>query len=270
MDLPLSPQVFAIFSALIEERSGLHYGLQERELLSDKLTTRAIEAGFTSLLDYYYFLRYDADSGPEFEQLVDALVVGETYFFREWDQVVALVDRELASLARDRKVRIWSAACSTGEEPLSLAMLLEDRGLLDRAEIVASDISGRALARAKRGVYSRRALRQVPERHLVERWLEVHPDEIRIDRSLIDRIDWRRINLLDDAAVGSIGTVDAILCRNVLIYFRDDVITQVVDRLASALRPGGVLAVGVSESLLRFGTRLACEERGGFFFYRRT
>lgn len=265
----LSPQLFSIFSALIEERAGIHYTIRDRDLLRDKLAVRAAEAGFDSLLDYYYFLRYDPGGDVEFAALVDTLVVGETYFFREWGQVVALVDRELVPLAGERPIRIWSAACSTGEEPLSLAMLLNERGILDRTTIVASDISRQALARARTTVRSRRSVRAVPDPALAERWLEVGETEVRVDPALVSTIDWRRINLLDRPDVERLGTFDAILCRNVLIYFSDEVIGRVIASLLSVLRPGGVVAVGVSESLLRFGGQLVSEEKGGFFFYRR-
>lgn len=265
----MTPQLFAIFAGLIEERAGLHYALRDAPFLEEKLRTRATSAGFDSLLDYYYFLRYDPDSDGEFAQLVDALVVNETYFFREYGQLVALVDGFLARVPADRQLRVWSAACSTGEEPLTLAMLLEERGLLDRTTIIASDISTRALALAKEPVRSRRSLRAVPNQALADRWLEVGEDRVQVDRALIDRIDWRRINLLDRQAIERLGRFDAIICRNVLIYFRPDAIGQVVDSLLAALEPGGVIAVGVSESLMRLGSRIQSIEEGGFFFYGR-
>jgi chemotaxis protein methyltransferase CheR len=114
--LPLSPQVFAILSALVEEKVGLHYELADKDLFGDKVSTRAVEAGFESLLDYYYFLRYDDHSGTELRTLTEALVVGETYFFREYPQLKVLVDELLPPLlACGRSPRIWCAAvCSSG------------------------------------------------------------------------------------------------------------------------------------------------------------
>ena len=128
--LPLSPPVFAILSAIIEERIGLHYSLAERELLAEKISPRAQEAGFDSLLDYYYFLRYDPRGSQEMEALTEELVVNETYFFREFDQLRVLVDQVVApQVAAGRRVRIWSAACATGEEPVTVAMLLHPRSV---------------------------------------------------------------------------------------------------------------------------------------------
>ena len=149
--LSLSPQVFAILSALLEERLGLHYDLGERELLADRVSPRATELGFDSLLDYYYFLRYDPGGDSELALLVDALVVNETYFFREVAALKVLVTELVPKLiAQGARPRIWCAACSTGEEPLTLAILLDEAGLLDQVTLVASDISARALTQARR------------------------------------------------------------------------------------------------------------------------
>src|SRR3954465_4172039 len=131
--LSLSPQVFATPSGLSGDRTGLHYDLRERELLAERVSGRASERGFESLLDYYYFLRYDPNADAEFALLSEALVVNETYFFREVAPLLVLV-RELLPrlLARGVRPRIWCAACSTGEEPLTLAMLLDEAGILDQ------------------------------------------------------------------------------------------------------------------------------------------
>jgi chemotaxis protein methyltransferase CheR len=268
--LDLSPPVFAIMSALIEEKTGLYYGLSDRDLLADKLSARAQEAGFDSLLDYYYFLRYDPASDTEVAALIDALVVGETYFFREYLPLRVLVDDFLTPWCQaGLRPRVWSAACATGEEPLTLAMMLADRGLLELCDIVATDISQRALDRARAGWFGARSVRVSPEPHLVARYLVPARQGFTVDPALMARISWRRLNLIDATATAALGVFDAVLCRNVLIYFRDETIRRVVERLASALTPRGVLLVGVAESLLRFGTTLVGEERGGAFVYRR-
>lgn len=266
----LSPQVFAILAALIEERAGLHYTLKDLDLVRDKVGTRALDAGFESFLDYYYYLRYDAGSGPELDRLIEALVVGETYFFREFDQLRVLA-RELVPqrLAKKERVRIWSAACATGEEPLTLAMLLQDAKVLDRVDLVATDINQRSLERARAGRYGRRSVRAVPEPRLAERFLRPVGEEFYVDPALIAAVDFKPLNLVDAAQVKAQGTFDFILCRNVLIYFRDEVARSVIDALSGALAPDGMLFVSVSESLMRFGTSLQCEEHGGVFVYRK-
>ena len=265
----LTPQLHAIFSALVEEACGLHYSLQDRSLFETKLVAQAAEAGYDSLLDYYYRLRYDDPSGVELRALVQALVVHETYFFRELTPLRTLIDGHVTNAIRaNGRARIWSAACSTGEEPLSAAMLLDDRGLLDKCEIVASDISETALAKARGGRHSSRAVRDGAPRDLVDKYLVVRPDGVESPARLREHVVWRQLNLLDSTAIRALGRFDLILCRNVLIYFRDTSITRILEDLSSALTRDGVLSVGVSESLLRFGTALICEERAGAFFYR--
>jgi len=269
--LSLSPQVFAILASLIEERIGIHYAISEREILAEKIGPRAVEAGFDSLLDYYYFLRYDEGAAREFDALIDALVVNETYFFREFDQLQLVVDHFLVPLVKaGRRPRVWSAASSSGEEALTVAMLLAENGCLDKVEMVATDISPRILARAREGVFGRRALRQVPVPALVERYLQTSGDAIRVRPDLLARVDYRRANLFDEGQVRALGTFDVILCRNVLIYFREERVRMLLQRLANALVPQGALFVGASESLLRFGTAFLCEERSGIFYYRKS
>lgn len=267
----ISPQLFAILTGLVEEKAGLHYGLQDKEIFADKVWSRAQEAGFDSLLDYYYFLRYDDPSGAELQGLIDALVVGETFFFREMDALEILIDTALEPKVKaGARPRVWCAACSTGEEPYTLSMLLDERGLLGRVEVVATDISARALQRAREGAAPRRSLRNVPRPELARKWLKVSGDQVLVGEALRQAVDWRRVNLLDQEAIRGLGIFDVILCRNVLIYFRDETIRAVVDGLTGQLVEGGLLCVGVSESLMRFPGALECEERQGAFFYRKT
>lgn len=270
MRAQLTPQLGAIFATLVEEACGVHYGPQDRDVFAAKLAAQAQEAGYETLLDYYYRLRYDDPNGVEMRALVQALVVHETYFFRELGPLEQLVDGHLTDVVRAQgRARVWSAACSTGEEPLTMAMLLDDRGMLDKVEIVATDVSAVAIERAILGKHGRRALRERHPPDLTRRYLDVTQQGVLSAARLREAVKFRTMNLLDDRGIDQLGLFDVILCRNVLIYFRDNVITQVIDRLARSLAPRGMLAVGVSESLLRFGTSLICEERGGSFFYRR-
>jgi chemotaxis protein methyltransferase CheR len=267
--LPLSPQVFAILSALIEERMGLHYDLDERELLAERVTPRAAERGFESLLDYYYFLRYDPTADAELVLLAESLVVNETYFFRELAALKLVVDVLVPrALALGRRPRIWCAACATGEEPLTLAMLLDEANLLDRTTLVASDLSARALAHAKTGLFYRRSLRALPP-GVMGRWLEAHGEGVRVMPRIAEAVDFRRVNLVDSEAFTRVRNFDVVVCRNVLIYFRDRTIERVLENLWQSLQPDGHLIVGASESLLRFNASFACEEQRGAFLYRK-
>jgi chemotaxis protein methyltransferase CheR len=270
MPLPLSPQVFAIISHLLEETTGLHYDVKESDRLAERLSMRAAERELDSLLDYYYYLRYDEGGPRELDALVDLLVVNETYFFRESDQLRSFASVLLPRLLETRPLaRIWCAACSTGEEPHTIAMMLDERGLLGRVEIVASDISARVLVKAKNGAYTGRSLRVLADEDRARHFVDLGDGTVRVRDHLRAAVRWERVNLFDAAKVSALGAFDAILCRNALIYFRDEAVLRLVERFASALTPGGLLLVGASESLLRFGTILDCEEHGGAFFYRK-
>jgi chemotaxis protein methyltransferase CheR len=265
-----SPQLTILFASLVERASGIAYGPHDQEVFASKLADHALELGHESLLDYYYRLRYDDPTGVELQRLIDALLVHETYFFRELPPLIELVDHHLSAICQRRgRARVWSAACATGEEPYTLAMLLDERGLLERVEILGTDLSASVLDRAASGRHSRRALREGHPAELARRYLDIQPDHVTVAPHIRSAVEFARVNLLDEAAISALGQFDAILCRNVLIYFGDERIAAVVEHLAGALAPDGLLAVGVSESLLRFGTSLVCEERGGAFFYRK-
>jgi len=269
-ELSMTPQVFVILSGLIEERLGLWYGLSDKALLESKLSARMLELGVDSALDYYYLLRYDDPAGSELALLTESLVVNETYFFREYDQLQVVLARFVEPLARARrKPRVWCAACATGEEPYTIAFWLAERGLLDHVQLMASDVSDRVLAVARAGQYRARSLRQVPADVDPWRWLCRAGDTWVVDPEICAAIEWRRVNLMEESAVIAMGSVDVIICRNVLIYFRDDVVRRTVRWLADRLLPGGLLLVGVTESPLRLGTDLVCQEHGRAFVYRK-
>ena len=269
-ELPLSPQVFSILSALVEDRVGLAYSPDDRDLFASKACDHALDAGFESMLDYYYHLRYDDPEQQTFESLIEALLVHETFFFRELEPLRVAVERIIAPrVAAGERPRIWCAACSTGEEPLTLAMLLHERGLLDHVDLHASDLSEATLTRARRGVFSRRALRPHAQDPLSERYLTQRGNELVIDARLLSAVRFTRINLADSSEVAAFGRADLIVCRNVLIYFRDARARTLVDDLTNLLSRDGVLLVGVSESVLRLSSRLSCEQHDGVFVYRK-
>lgn len=266
--LPLSPQVFSILAALVEQRAGLHYQPADRELLADKVSLRALEAGFESLLDYYYFLRYDPAGPDALDALIDTLLVHETYFFRDPLPLEVLADELTLAVRLGKQPRLWCAACATGEEPLTLAMMLHQRGVLGEVSLLASDYSQRALERARSGSHNLRSLRAMPA-GIEGKYMDVVDGRPQVRPELMAAVEWRQVNLVDAQAITTLGSFDAILCRNVLIYFQDATARRVVDSLTRALVPGGSLLVGTSESLMRFGTALSCEERRGAFFYVR-
>lgn len=271
----LSESVFALLSRLIQEHTGLSYDAANRELLAEKLAPRLLEHGFTSFLDYYYLLKYDATA--EWPVVIDLLSVQETFFWREFDKIEALVHTILPHYVAtypNCPLRIWSAACSTGEEPLTIAMALNEAGWFDRLPITiqASDISPKAIAAARTGIYRDRSFRALP-RHLKLKYFEPAPAPTltsqgwQVDRSLQHRIQWSLTNLTNPTDVGTKASATVIFCRNVFIYFSDAVIRKVVQHFYSHMPAPAYLFLGASESLLKLNTDFELREIGGAFVY---
>jgi chemotaxis protein methyltransferase CheR len=268
--LGLSSSALPLLAALVHERLGLVYEPTRYDMLADRLAPLVLEHGFESFLDYYYLLKYDADAAAEWGRVIDALSVPETYFWREIDQLRAVVDHLVPRLAdAGRTVKIWSVPCSSGEEPLTLAMLLEEAGWFDRApiEIHASDASAAAIARARAGRYRERSFRNLPPA-LREKFFTRSGDGWTVDPALYRRVStWSVVNLLCEGDVLPRARVPVIVCRNVFIYFSPAVIQRVTSVFAQAMPPRAYLCVGASESLLKLRTGFDLEEIGGAFVY---
>jgi chemotaxis protein methyltransferase CheR len=268
--LGLSSSAVPLLADLVHERLGLHFEPHRHDVLADRLAPLVIERGFESFLDYYYLLKYDADAAGDWRLVMDALSVTETYFWREIDQLRAVVDHLVPALAAaGGPVRIWSVPCATGEEPLTLAMLLEERGWFDRApiEIHASDASAAALDKARAGRFRERSFRTLPPA-LRDRYFTRDGDAWVVDPALHRRVrSWSVVNLLCDGDVVPQARVPIIVCRNVFIYFSSAAVARVVGAFARAMPPRAYLCVGASESLLKLQTPFALEEIGGSFVY---
>lgn len=261
----------ALLRDLVFERTGLYFDDAKLDLFAGKISTLLEERGFNSFLDYYYLLKYDSDSADEWDNVINTLTVRETYFWREMDQIHGFADEVMPSLLKTRHggpIRIWSAACATGEEPLTLAMRLNEGGWFERAEIeiYASDASSAALERAERGVYGGRAFRALPP-HLKEKYFTPEGKNWRVCPSLHGRVRWSRANLMDAEAVANLAKVPVIFCRNVFIYFSADAVRKVVDSFAQGMETPGFLFVGAAESLLKVTDRFELEEVGNAFVY---
>jgi chemotaxis protein methyltransferase CheR len=270
-NLALPEGTAALIRNLINERTGMFFDNGKSDLLIDKLSPLVIERGFSSYLDYYYLLKYDAASRAEWQNVMNALSVQETYFWREIDQMRALVQTLVPQWhARNTgsTLRIWSAACATGEEPLTIAIALNEAGWFQRApiEIFASDASSKALARAEAGVYRERAFRNLPA-PLRDRYFEPEGHDFRVKRELHSRIQWHMANLIDESEVAPLANADFIFCRNVFIYFSESAIGRVVRSFARFIRPPGYLFVGAAESLLRLTTDFNLTEVNDAFVY---
>jgi chemotaxis protein methyltransferase CheR len=269
--LGFSESAFVLLRDLIAQRTGVYFSSDKRDLLADKLADLLAARGMTSYLDFYYLLRYDADATRHWRELVDRLAVPETYFWRQPDQVLA-VARVLAPhhFARRPTVpfRIWSAACCTGEEPLSIVIALAEAGLLERYpfEILGSDASAAMLERARSGLYGERSFRALPP-ELRMRYFRPEPGGWRIDPALHGRVQWTIANIVDRDDVAPLAAVDVVFCRNVLIYFSDETVAQVARTLADAMPDDAHLCLGASESLTRTSTAFELVEVGGAFMY---
>ena len=249
--LDISDREFVALRDLIRERFGIWYDDQKRFLLLSRLSTRVVKRGFETYAAYLAFLRSDPRREDEWNDLASALSNNETYFFRERAQLKALAGGILNEfLARSPRVRLWSAACSSGEEPYSLAMTLLETGKVSdpMLTIRATDLSPRVLDLAARGFYRALSFRAT-EPAIVHRWFRADGEGFVIDDRVKRLVSFAKMNLLDEARVASEGPFDAIFCRNVLIYFDKATQKRVVESFARALRPGGYLFLGHAESL---------------------
>lgn len=272
-DLGISQTGLPLLRELIHERMGLEYDNGRGELLTDRLAPLVVARGFRSFLDFYYLLKYDERAGDrDWLDVMNALSVQETYFWREADQLRALTCHVLPELVRassTRPIRIWSAPCATGEEPLSIAMALEEAGWFQRAtfEIHASDGSTAAIEKARAGRYRERSFRALPE-HLREKYFVERDGAFSPVASLRARISsWSVVNLMDRAAVRAHAASPVIFCRNAFIYFSPKSVRQVISVIEDAMPVPGFLFVGASESLVSVSDRFALEDVERAFVY---
>ena len=251
-DAPLEPteRDLSAIIQLVYQRSGisLHHG--KRELVTARLQKRVRAGGFPSFAAYLAHVKADR-SGQAMTTLLDAIATNHTHFFREskhFDILVEHVD-QLKARSRDAAVDGWSAACSTGEEPYTILMQLREAGH-EATRLLASDISTKALAKARAGVYPMARVADVPLpllRRYFEKGLGEQEGLARVALSLRQQVDFRALNLLEIASLGR--QFDFIFCRNVMIYFDKPIQQRVVTMLERHLKPGGCLFIAHSESL---------------------
>lgn len=235
---------FDLIRALLEARTGQQLADNRGWRYETTLTPLLREHGFADFAALGHALRLGRDPALA-DRVVEALLNHETSFFRD-----AGVLEQVAAFAKARAssapVRIWSAGCATGQEPLSLAMLFAERGT--PCDIQASDVSAAALRRARDARYSHfEVQRGLPIGRLV-RWFDADGEQWAAKPELVARIRYRMHNLVRDPVLP--GRFDVILCRNVLLYFNADTRRRVLDALADALRPGGVIVLGAGETVI--------------------
>ncbi|HEX9109748.1 MAG TPA: protein-glutamate O-methyltransferase CheR [Longimicrobiales bacterium] len=269
--LGLTGDAFILLRDLVVERTGVYFDDSKRDMFADKMAELVVERGLSSFLDYYYLLRYDADAERHWLELRNRLAVPETYFWRQPEQIETLVQHLVPAHFRQpgaRPFRIWSAACCSGEEPLSIAMALQEAGWLGRVpiQIVGSDASPALLERARRGIFRERAFRSLPAA-LRDRYFTAQGDAWRIDPALQAHVEWRTANLVETDEISALASSDVIFCRNVFIYFSDDAIRRVSGLFYERMPVPGHLFLGAPESLARLGSPFELREIGSAFVY---
>jgi chemotaxis protein methyltransferase CheR len=246
---PISREEFGRFKGWIHDLAGISLSDHKHALVMGRLSCRLRHHRLPTYGDYFELLQRREGAG-EVQVALDLLTTNETHFFREARHFELLQERVIAPHAGAKPLRVWSAACSSGEEPYSIAMTL-DAGLGARPwEVVASDISTRVLERARTGHYAMVRAKSIPREHLAAYCLKgTGPQEgtFLIDEKLRSRVQFMQVNL--NAALPKLGVFDAIFLRNVMIYFNPATKRDVVSRLVRHLRPGGYLFIGHSESL---------------------
>lgn len=261
---PVSSQIsdseFRLFRELIYRHAGIALARSKKALLEARLAKRLRELGLRSFTDYYERVVNNPD-GAELVQLLDRISTNETHFFREprqfeflEQQVFPLWTAQAVKGLKERHIRIWSAGCSTGEEPYSLAMLLQDRFSIASGweiEILATDISTRALNAARMAEWPIAKAEEIPEEFLKRFMLQgtgAQTGKMKAGPEIVSRVHFERLNLNDDTYPVS-GRFDAIFCRNVLIYFDAPSRRRAIERLLDFLTPAGFLFVGHAETL---------------------
>jgi chemotaxis protein methyltransferase CheR len=252
----MRPEEFRLLRELIQDHCGLWFRDESAYLLERRLWPRLQFHGHASFGEYYRHLRYDLGRRAELETAVELLTTNETYFWREPQQLRAFAEEILPMLAQEkaseRRLRIWSAGCSTGEEAYTIAIMLSRSGLFSGWDlgVLGSDISRRVLAVARAGTYGPRAFRS-PESDLVKPWFTPAGDgKLTIRPAIRELVSFAQLNLLDGDALSVVGRMDAIFCRNVMIYFDLAARRRLTSSFHAKLRDGGFLLLGHSESLL--------------------
>ncbi len=270
--LPVQQPVLQLLRDLVHERTAVYFENDRLDLMVDKLRDRLAAIGCRSYLDYYYLLKYDEMGADEWRRVMDAFSVQETYFWREFDQVRALVEHVVPDWFRRNATPLvlWSAACATGEEPYSIVMALNEAGWGNHPiEIHAVDASEIALTKARAGVFRERSFRALPA-PLRNRYFTPHAEGFAIRPEIADKVRFSWANLAEPATYAALPVPSAIFCRNVFIYFSAQSIGRVAATFANRLPPAGPLFIGSSESLLKLTNRFELHELGGAFVYRRS
>lgn len=260
-DHSMSDDEFQLLRDCIYAHCGIYFDQDSKYILEKRLSHRLTELNFLSFYDYYHFLKYNRSKEQELMDIMDVLTTNETYFFRESFQLKAFSDEIIPELIKsktargNRSLRIWSAGCSTGEEPYTIAMLLSTIPELSgwKIEIIGTDISQKVLQQARRAVYGKSSFRATEESDL-QRFFHQQDDGYKVNDSIREMVTISHLNLFDTHRLTMLGKVDLIFCRNVIIYFDNAAKKRVIESFHSAMYDGGFLLLGHSESLMNITT----------------
>jgi chemotaxis protein methyltransferase CheR len=255
----MSFEEFATLRDFVAGRTGIHVRDTRVDYLDARVVERIKARRLAGVRDYYYFLKYSPDGDAELQSLVDLLTVQETSFFRSPEQLEELgaalpamlakreTEQRARAEARPRPFRVWSAACATGEEPATLAILTAER-VPGPVEILATDISSRALAATGAARFPAHRMRAVPEA-IRRRFFEPDGSGFRLAPALASRIHVRHLNLSEPESFAGIPEQDVILCRNAFIYLSEAAKLAAAQAFYRLLAPWGLLLLGGAETI---------------------
>ena len=256
-ELELQYDDFIMIRDFIHEKSGIFFADNKMYLVKNRLIKRMNELGINSYRDYFYHVKYDT-SLKEFNNLMNLVTTNETSFFRNEPQLLSFSEEVLPLIINEKKqmtgtktLRIWSAGCSTGEEPYTLAIIILEKlkSLAGwKVEIIANDISEQALQKARQGEYSGLTLRNT-DTEILNRYFIKNGDVYRVKQEIKALVNFSHLNLNDPRRMSVNTGYDTIFCRNVMIYFSEEVKKELVRRFFNTLRPGGYFYIGHSETL---------------------
>jgi chemotaxis protein methyltransferase CheR len=255
----LSEEEFHLLRDIVYEHCGIRVRDEMKFVMERRLWPRLDVLAMRDFSAYYRYLHYDLAGRAELEAAVDALTTNETYFFREPLQLRAFSEELLPRLkernAARKRLRIWSAGCSSGEEPYTIAMLIHATGEFTGWDVgvYGTDISRRVLSLARRGEYGPSSFRVAPPA-MVQRYLQAAGPRMRVTDEIRAWVSFGHLNLLDRDLAPLVPPADLILCRNVMIYFDEPARRRVLDVFYDKLNEGGFLLLGHSESLLSVST----------------
>lgn len=246
----ITDKEFSFFQSLIYDKAGISMSNAKKFLMVTRLSKRLRHYKLSNFTQYGQLVQDSRHSG-EMQNMIDLLTTNETYFFREEKHFEFLVDEILPKRKSGKRFRIWSAACSRGQEPYTLAMLLAEKlGVDANWDMLATDISSKVLDFARKGLYPINEAEKIPD-NLLNKWcfkgVRSQQGNLLIDKRLGKHIDFKSLNLIGQWP--DTGLFSVIFLRNVMIYFDMETKRKLVERLRQRLEPGGYLIVGHSESL---------------------